>query len=56
MVANLTRFSACKVHPDTPDKPVRERPARSDPPPVAEAPQQAVAPDVPVRLFAWVSA
>lgn len=54
MVSDLTRFSACKVNPETPGKPlsVRDaakvearRPARQDP-----------TGDEPVRLFVWASA
>lgn len=58
MVANLTRYSACTVHPDTPEKPVPQDGGA----PVAE---QRTAPvpkkadptgDEPVRLFVWASA
>ncbi|MCE7795015.1 hypothetical protein LWE61_00435 [Sphingobium sufflavum] len=60
MVANLTRYSACKVHPDTPDRPVRERRAAQAAPSAGQGSSGAQRTDPtgdePVRLFAWVSA
>ena len=64
MVANLTRYSACKVHPDSADRPVRNRKSPQDRRPA----EQGAAPgrtdptktdlngDEPLRLFSWVSA
>ncbi len=59
MVANLTRYTACKVHADTPERPVRIR--STDPvaaPDHRHTPSEQRAPngDQPVRLFAWASA
>ncbi|HEX7853182.1 MAG TPA: hypothetical protein VF503_05750 [Sphingobium sp.] len=57
MVADLTRYSACKVHPDTPDKPIAEQKAV----PAAEAEKPRIEKadptgDEPMRLFVWASA
>ncbi|MET0364429.1 MAG: hypothetical protein ABW169_07225 [Sphingobium sp.] len=59
MVADLTRYSACTVHPDTPEKPVPDRkPAnRAEARATRTAPVQAdPGGDEPVRLFVWASA
>ncbi|MFT3966370.1 MAG: hypothetical protein QM690_10875 [Sphingobium sp.] len=54
MVADLTRFSACTVHPDTPEKPVPEPKAEQRR--QAEAPRPDPSGEEPVRLFVWASA
>jgi len=54
MVADLTRLSACTVHPDTPDKPVPEHKAEQLAPVSPEKPDPTG--DEPVRLFVWASA
>ncbi len=58
MVADLTRYRACKVHSDAPGKPVRLRKTDAAMAPDAAGPSEHKAPsaDEPVRLFAWVSA
>lgn len=54
MVADLTRLSACTVHPDAPDRPVPEQKAEKPASAPAEKPDPTG--DEPVRLFVWASA
>ncbi|HEX7823088.1 MAG TPA: hypothetical protein VF463_21030 [Sphingobium sp.] len=59
MVANLTRYKVCTVHPDSSDRPIPERKSTH----YVEAAERSMVPnrkdqtgDEPVRLFVWVSA
>ncbi|HEX7872809.1 MAG TPA: hypothetical protein VF475_07860 [Sphingobium sp.] len=59
MVADLTRYSACSVHPDTPEKPVpdsKAAAARQSRPARNTVHQVDPTGDEPVRLFVWASA
>jgi hypothetical protein len=59
MVADLTRYSACKIHPDASDRPVRTRNAGKEavnPEQLNRSRRTDPTGDEPVRLFAWVSA
>lgn len=59
MVADLTRYSACKVHADKADSPVRIRKTGNEtvaPDPCRHPKQVKTTGAEPVRLFAWVSA